>query len=80
MHAPDTEPPLRLSEKTKLKKNLTRKKSLTFMSKSLFDLKVMGYKKWATVLLSSWMHFRCVRKYLDIFCGLHVIVLRIKRF
>ena len=31
MHAPDTEPPLRLSEKTKLKKNFIGKKSLTFI-------------------------------------------------
>ena len=61
---PDTEPALRLSEEKKLKnKNLTGKKSLTLISKSLFDLNVKGYQEkfWAAILLSSWMHFMCVR-------------------
>ena len=82
MHAPDTEPPLRVSEKTKLKKNLTGKKSLTFIFRLLIYVKVEGYQEtfWATILLSSWTHFMCVRKYLEVFCGLHVIVLRIKTF
>ena len=82
MHAPDTKPPLRLSEMTKLKKNFTGKKSLTFISRSLFYVKVEGYQEtfWSAILLSSWTHFMCVRKYLELFCGLHVIVLRIKTF
>ena len=82
MHFPDTEPPLRLSREEKLKTNFTGKKSLTFISKSLFNLKVQGYqgKFGCAILMSSWMHFMCVRKYLEVFCGLHVIVLRIKTF
>ena len=82
MHAPDTEPPLRLLREEKLKKNLTGTKSLTFISKSLFDLKVKGYqeKVWAAMLLLSWMHFMCVRKYLEVFCGSHIIVLTVKTF
>ena len=66
MHAPDTEPPLRLSREEKLKKNLTGKESLTFIFKSLFNLKVQGYqgKFGAAILMLSWMHFMCVRKYL----------------
>ena len=42
MDAPGTEPPLRLSQKKKLKKNFTGKKRLIFVSKSLYDLKVKG--------------------------------------
>ena len=82
MHAPDTEPPLRLSREEILKENFTGKKSLTFISKSLFNLKVQGYqgKFWAAVLLSSWMYFMCVRNYLEAFCGGHVIVLSFKTF
>ena len=82
MPAPDTEPSLSLSEKTKLKKNFTGKKSLTFIFRSLFYVKVEGYQEtfWAAILLPSWTHFMCVRKYLEVFCGLHVIVLRIKTF
>ena len=66
MHAPDTEPPLRLLREEKLKKNFTGKESLTFISKSLFNLKVQGYqgKFGAAILMLSWMHFMCVRKYL----------------
>ena len=45
MHAPDPEPPLRLSEKTKLKKNFIGKKSLAFISRSLFHVKVEGYQE-----------------------------------
>jgi hypothetical protein len=45
MDAPDTEPPLRLSAEKKLKKNLTGKKNLIFVSKSLFDLKVKQYQE-----------------------------------
>ena len=82
VHAPDTEPPLRLLERTKLNKNFNGKKSLTFISRSLFYVKVEGYQEtfWAAILLSSWTHLMCVRKYLEVFCGLHVIVLRIKTF
>ena len=82
MHAPDTKPQLRLLEEAKLKKNLTGKKSPTFIFKSLFNIKVKGYQGTfgAAILLSSWMHFMCVRQYLEVFCGLHVIVLRIKTF
>ena len=82
MHAPDTEPPSRILEKTKLKKTLPGKKSLTFISRSLFYVKIEGYQETfrAAILLSLWTHFMCVRKYLEVFCGLHVIVLRIKTF
>ena len=47
---------------------------VTFISKSLFNLKGKGYQEGtfgAAKLLSSWMHFMCVRKYLEVFCGLH---------
>ena len=82
MHAPYTKPPLRVSEKTKLKINLIGKKSLTFLFRLLIYVKVEGYQEtfWAAILLSSWTHFMCVGKYLKVFCGLHVIVLRIKTF
>ena len=66
MHAPaDTEPPLSLSGEKKLKKNFNGKNILTFISKLLFYLKVKGYqgKFWAAILLTSWMHFMCVREY-----------------
>ena len=51
MDAPDTEPPLRLAQKTKLKKNYTDKKRQIFVSKALFDVKVKGYqgKFWAAI-------------------------------
>ena len=51
MDFPDTEPPLRLSQQEKLKKNFTGKKGLIFVSKALCDLKVKGYqgKFWAAI-------------------------------
>jgi hypothetical protein len=52
MDAPDTKPTLRLLEEKKLNMNFSGKKSLIFVSKSLFDLKVVkGYqgKFWAAI-------------------------------
>jgi hypothetical protein len=51
MDAPDTEPPLRLSQKKKLKKNFTSKKRIIFVSKALFDLEMKEYqgKFWAAI-------------------------------
>jgi hypothetical protein len=82
MDAPDTKPSLRLSQKIKLKKNFTDKKRLIFVSKAQFDLKVKGYrgKFWAAILPLSWMYFMCARKYLEVFRGGHVIVMRFTTF
>jgi HKD family nuclease len=44
MDAPDTEHLLRLLKEKKLKNNFIGKKSLIFLSKLLFDLKVKGFQ------------------------------------